>query len=199
MLNPELEPRIKVNLETREIIVPELLKNIGVTEDDNAETVYIEVTDKYDNIPLDDKTVFIWFKNANEELYCTEITELNIQHEDGMLIIAWKIDERLTRYSGTVSFSMQFAANRYRLNTLSAELNVLRGLEKYDYAPTLENNLYEQIIFSISNIERRLGELSENAEKISDLQDKINEHESLIIESRNEIKYLKEHVVFIPT
>lgn len=197
IIDPSTEPQILADLETRAVTVPEALYNIGVTEDNNAETVFIKVNDSFDGKPLDDKQVRIWFTNAKGEPYSTTITD--IKHENNFLIIGWTIDERLTMYHGTVQFQVQFYASGYTLNTLPAELNVLKGLNLYASAPELENNLYEQIILRLSDLEQRLLELESKIIKIDDLSYDLKLQEETITKIQNEVTYIKNNVVYIPT
>ena len=197
MIDPATEPQILVDLETREVTVPKALYNIGVTDDNNAETVYFKVSDTFDGNPLDDKQIKVWFTNAKKEPYSTTITD--IKHENGSLIIGWTIDERLTRYHGTIQFQIQFYANGYKLNTLPAELNILKGLDLYSSAPELENNVYEQIIIRLSDLEQRLLALENKIIEIDDLSYQLKLHEGSMTQIKNEVTYLKNNVVYIPT
>ena len=58
---PKDEPVYEVNLDTREISIPEFL---SVQEDHNAEIVWFKVRRFYDNIDLFDSTCWIQYKNA---------------------------------------------------------------------------------------------------------------------------------------
>lgn len=195
--NTRLEPKILVNLNTRKITVPEELYKIGVTGDNCAETVYIQVPDSYDDVLLNDKKAYVWFQNAKGEPCDIELTD--ITHIDNFLIIGWSIDERLTRYAGKVQFQLQFSANNYILNSLSGEFEVMEGLDVYSTAPPLENNLYEHLLRRISNLEQEVRSINQSIEQISEINLKLTAQETFIAELKNEMIYLKENVVYIPT
>lgn len=196
MISPETEPMFEVDLDTRIITIPEELKDIGVSGDNNAETVYFKVSDTFDGIPLNDKEVSIQFQNANKEYYSSITKDIN-HDTPGFLIVGWKIDHRLTRYAGKVKFQLQFTAQDYELNTTPAELNILEGLNISTEAPDPSETVIEQFNRRLGDIENILRNLQDQVSIIPDFQDKINQVDEEINALKNATSFLKNNVIYI--
>ena len=195
-ISPETEPIFNVDLDIRTITVPDILKNIGVSGDNNAETIYFKVSDTFDGIPLNDMTVYIQFQNANKEYYSSKTTD--ISHDiPGFLTVGWKIDHRLTRYAGKVKFQLQFTAQDYVLNTTPAELNILEGLNISTEAPDPSETVIEQFNRRLGDIENALRNIQDQVSIFPDFQDKINQVDEEINALKNATSFLKNNVIYI--
>ena len=129
MVNPNTEPKITADMDKRLIDVPPELQTIGVATENNAETVYISIpSTTFDGTDLTDKTAYIYFVNAGKEVNIYKVTDVTV--EDNSIKLGWTITNDVTRYAGTVSFSIAFELdNSYKLTTTPATLTVLKGLD----------------------------------------------------------------------
>lgn len=196
MVSPDTEEMIEINWDTREIIVPDNLQNIGVNGDNNAETVFIKSVDSFDGVSLENKTVSVWFKNAKGETYYTTVS--SVKHEENNLIFEWNIDERLTRYAGKVQFQIQITSPKYILNSLYSELNVLSGMNLNESFPVPDESVILQLTRRLSDVELSLFELTNTVTELTSLNEKMIVINGDIAQMKAEISYLKENVVYIP-
>lgn len=196
MVSPDTEEMIEINWDTREIIVPDNLQNIGVNGDNNAETVFIKSIDSFDGVSLENKTISVWFKNAKGETYYTTVS--SVKHEKNNLIFEWNIDERLTRYAGKVQFQIQITSPKYILNSLYSELNVLCGMNLNESFPVPDESVILQLTRRLSDVELSLFELTNTVTELTSLNEKMIVINGDIAQIKAEISYLKENVVYIP-
>lgn len=193
MLEPDTEPEIKVDMDKRIITVPTELQNIGVVDDNNAETVYIRVpSTTFDGIDLTDKTAYIKYINAGNEYNTYEITNRNV--EGNSIKLGWTIDNNVTRYAGTVSFQLAFElATNYQWSTVPTTINILAGLNIDSTIPSRETAIVSGLFNKVSNLESLINSISSKINSdnndISDLQDRI-------IKIDNELSVLKDRVVY---
>lgn len=103
-LNPNTERPITVD--GKQIVVPEELQIIGVTNDHKAEVVHFELPATYDGIDLSQYPCFIDYLRPDGFADFDEITDLEVI--DGMITFTWYISKIVTRYAGRVYFSVRF-------------------------------------------------------------------------------------------
>ena len=147
---PANEPVYQIDLDTRVVQAP---SSLGVEADHEAEMIYFEMDRYYDNIDLYQCIGAIQFKNAKNEEYIYIIPAYDILSVPGKMIFAWNIQSPVTKYGGTVYFSLKFfkidkASGEllYELNTLVAKTKVLIGWANRDGA----NHKYNQ--FTVDQI-----------------------------------------------
>lgn len=126
------EPEIIINPNTRQIHIPRELYNIGVVNEDNAETVKIRIPRRFDGCDFGDKTCEIIFVNALGEKHTYPVDEKVVNEND--IVLSWYIEKNVTKKEGTVQFIVTFIAETdgrgksYCFSTVPAELNVLNSL-----------------------------------------------------------------------
>lgn len=195
-LDPDTEPEITVDMDTRTITVPKELQNIGVVDDNNAETVYIRVpTTTFDGIILTDKTAYIKYINAGNEYNAYEITETEV--EGDTIKLGWTIDNNVTRYAGIVSFQLTFELDtNYQWSTVPATINILSGLNMSAAVAPSETAIVSALFNRVANLEALTQILSERIENdrqsTSGAIDRIGTLEK-------DIEHLKDNVVYILT
>lgn len=194
MLEPDTEPEITVDMDNRTITVPSELQTIGVATENNAETVYIHVPSiTFDGIDLTDKTAYIYFVNAGKEVNIYKVTDVTV--ENNSIKLGWTITNDVTRYAGTVSFSIAFELdNSYKLTTTPATLTVLKGLDidqtisKQDTA--IVSALYDKVNALNTKVDNAVNSMDNSVATINSLQ-------SAIQSLQSELNYMKEHVVYV--
>jgi hypothetical protein len=103
---PPEETIYNINLDTREIEVPEFL---SVTNDHNAETIWFKVDRFYENVDLYKAGCWIQYRNALKEEYIARVIPRVIyNHSHDTLFIPWVISGPATKVSGDITFSFQF-------------------------------------------------------------------------------------------
>lgn len=193
MLEPDTEPEITVDMDKRIITVPTELQNIGVVDDNNAETVYIRVpSTTFDGIDLTDKTAYIKYINAGNEYSAYEITDRNV--EGNSIKLGWTIDNNVTRYAGIVSFQLAFElSTNYQWSTVPTTINILAGLNIDSTIPSGETAIVSGLFNKVNNLESLINSISSKINSdnndISDLQDRITKID-------NELSILKDRVVY---
>ena len=183
MVNPDTEPVFKIDLNTRNITVPKELKTIAVTGDHNAETIYFEVDQYFDNYDLSLLNCIVQYRNAlNEE----DIMACNIDEylPNGKIRLGWTITQHVAIAKGNVTFAVRFFKVEedengekklaYSLNTNPVTVSVSEGLEvidSEDFIPPLSDlsKLVEDIFAAIGSQSKSYNSLEDKP--------KINEKE----------------------
>ncbi len=194
MLNPDTEPEITVDMDSRTITVPKELQNIGVVDDNNAETVYIRIpSTTFDGISLTDKVAYIEYINAGNEYSTYEITDVSV--EGDTIKLGWTIDNNVTRYAGTVAFQLTFElSTTYKWSTVPATLNIRAGLNMNSAIAPSETAVVSALFNKLNNLEAVVNEFLSNYNfnnaEVSDLRHQITQIE-------NKVETLKDSVVYI--
>lgn len=203
MQDPNSEPMLEVDWDTRKCTVPEELYDIAVTNENNAETVYIKVPNSFDGETLGNKSAGIRVQNANNEMYFVDVI-MDQESEEGYIILEWTIDSRVTMYAGEILFEVHFNGELYNLHTLPAKLNVLKGLDYISDSemPEFENKI-DEFMMRLSNLELKLNELESKldaeTDKTDEYDEKIANIEQNITTLTDELNYLKQNVVYLNT
>lgn len=193
MLDPDTESEITVDMDARTITVPQELQNIGVVDDNNAETVYIRIpSTTFDGISLTDKTAYIEYINAGNEYNTYEITDVNI--EGDTIKLGWTIDNNVTRYAGTVAFQLTFEfSTTYKWSTVPATLNIRAGLNMNSAIAPSETAVVSALFSRMNNLESVVSEFTNKMDV-----DSVNivELQTLVESMNNELSDLKGRVVY---
>lgn len=192
LVKPDIEPVIEIDADLRKITVPDELKNIGVAGDHLAETIYFQCPRFFDDIDLTTHTCIIRFINAGNEY--DEANAVDIEEGTDYIKFGWTIDNRVTRYSGTVNFTVQFETVsdgvKYQWQTTPATLNVLAGLNIEETITDKDDSLFRTLTNRIEDLERQVNELVDVNTTIAQMIEKINKN----IE---DIQYLENNVVYV--
>ncbi len=194
MLDPDTEPEITVDMDNRTITVPQELKDIGVVDDNNAETVYIRIpSTTFDGISLMDKTAYIEYINAGNEYNAYEITDVNV--EGNTIKLGWTIDNNVTRYAGTVAFQLTFElSTTYKWSTVPATLNIRSGLNMNSAIAPSETAVVSALFNRMNNLEATVNNFISNLDL--DMS-KIVELDNSITAITSDLEELKDNVVYV--
>ena len=100
---PANEPIYTIDLNTREIEVPEFL---SVMEDHNAEVIWFKVDRFFDDVDLYGATCWIQYINAlKEEYVAVTIPRVIEDNNHDVLYIPWPINSAAAKAAGKISFS----------------------------------------------------------------------------------------------
>lgn len=194
LVEPDTEPVIQINADARTITVPPELLNIGVAGDHKSETIYFNVSRYFDGADLSEHNCLIRYINAGNEYGEFSVTEMVIGTDT--IKLGWTIDNYVTRYSGTVNFTVQFETVnngvKYQWQTTPAQLNVMAGLNIEQTITEKDDVLFRTLSNQVQDLQRAVEELQHKTEIAGDLQDQIN-----ILNER--VTYLEENVVYALT
>lgn len=194
MLNPDEEPVIEINSDLRKISIPDELKNIAVAGDHLSETIYFHMPRYFDGDDLSNRDCLIRFINAGNEYGESDVC--NIEIFDDYIKFGWAIDNNATRYSGILTFTVQFETVQngieYQWQTTPAELNILAGLNIESTITDKDDVLFRTLTYQIQDLRKSLLSIQSEANKIPSLK-------SEIAELTKEVNYLKNNVVYVLT
>lgn len=140
------EPYFEIDADTRVIKVPSEFRanGISVKGDQIAEIVFFTIDRYYDTTDLYDEDIDIFIQweapNGDKGLYPAIFRDITILKEQGKMIFGWTIDNKITKNSGTMKFSVRFIrtmANSqtgqqeivFSMSTLTANAIVNPGLD----------------------------------------------------------------------
>lgn len=156
---------ITVDLDTRKMTIPETITNLGVMSDDDVKWLYFVVPRYYRNVDLSEFDIRINFKNAagNGDQYPVPGSDIEVDEATGQIKFSWRIDRTAYEKEGAVTFSMCMVkydaegAIVQELNSTTATLNVLAGLETIE--AVVENNpsAFDNVLFRLKAVENAMG------------------------------------------
>lgn len=165
-VNPDTEPEITINPDTREIDIPTELYNIAVVADDNSEMVKLRIPRYFDGNDLSKRNCTISYNNAANKrgVY----TVRNITIEEDTLLLHWYISKFVTVKAGIVNFVVEFKKEvderglSYSWSTLPAEINVMAGLDNKIEVDERDISLYQTLLSHIQANDYRLASTLES-------------------------------------
>lgn len=157
-------PEEKFIVDGRKINVPQALANIGVRNDNHAETVEFEMQRYFDGIDLSEHLLHIDFINAGSEADSYLVETVTSTSEKINFI--WNISNKVTKYKGTVKFALRFSTVSeeekviYAWHSEIAQFNVLDGL-------SVTSSISEQYPDLLQQWENRMKELDDKINNVS--------------------------------
>lgn len=140
---PSTEPRIPIDLDTRQISIPDEFKFLATKKETKAETIYFVCDRYFDDIDLSTKTCVVQWVNTdgkitNRGLY--PVTEIDTNSVDGKIVFGWTIQSESTQVAGRIEFAITFyeinedktidqSVFEYNLTTLATSSLVLDTLD----------------------------------------------------------------------
>lgn len=140
---PSTEPRIPIDLDTRQISIPYEFKFLATKKETKAETIYFVCDRYFDDIDLSTKTCVVQWVNTdgkitNRGLY--PVTEIDTNSVDGKIVFGWTIQSESTQIAGRIEFAITFyeinedktidqSVFEYNLTTLATSSLVLDTLD----------------------------------------------------------------------
>ena len=138
------------------ITIPPDFTDAGVRSDHNALKIYFEIDKTYDGNDLSTHDIWVQYINANGEADAYKVTEIDLSTPD-KIIFAWEISNQVTKYAGTVSFSIRFytAVDKvytYTYNTQPATFTILDGIVAFPRYSSLNGDLLASIPTKTSDL-----------------------------------------------
>lgn len=161
-VQPIDEPTMSIDVKTREITIPEELVNICVVGDHLSETVFFEMPRFADGLDLSEHKCKVCVINAGKEYVECDTTIASMSTNS--LKIGWTIDNKVSRYSGDINFTVQFDTIdshgiAYQWSTIPATIHVMAGLDIDKVLPPKDDSLYVALSNRVTNLETQLATL----------------------------------------
>lgn len=161
------EPVFEVDADKREIIVPaEFKKNgISVQGDEIAESLIFKIARFFDYTDFanfmdetnDNVKIQIQWENANKEIGISDAFMVDATESPEYMYIMWPLTEAITRYAGTIKFSLRIykkegSAITYSFSTkiAAATINASHDFEVENWTSGFDNAL-NHFVSSIAN------------------------------------------------
>ncbi|MBE5925576.1 MAG: hypothetical protein E7270_01085 [Lachnospiraceae bacterium] len=140
------EDRIVVDLDTREMFLPDSLTDfIAMTNDHRSQTVYFEVDRYFEDVDLAGLTCCVEYVTPEDKenkvesrfrLYPITLKSMIKQGTTEKLLLAWNLGSEATSQAGVLSFALHFFKVNFETESLAYSLytkpcfgNILEGLE----------------------------------------------------------------------
>lgn len=162
---------LTVDLESRQIIIPSTVENLGVESDDSVRVLHFQVPRQYCEVDLATFDMRVNYKNTSGAGGSYDISSFAV--EAGMIKFDWVVARHATVKRGDVKFNVCFREMageevKREFNTTTATLPVLEGLETsetivedhIDAFEQLRDDIYENANEIVSQF------VDQNADKI---------------------------------
>lgn len=204
MLDPETEPKFIIDLNSREITVPEEFKFLGLLNDTSAETIYFEMARYFDGIDISQYTIVVQFLAKQKDEMLIEgvypVTEIDIETDPTKIIFGWKITNEVTSFAADISFSVRV----YEISTVDSDygsqsifsycLNTLPAILPVKDTLNVTNNISVNYPSYFDEWNRRMQELNETATKTLNEADK-KLQETIAAADRAELAAIKQPII----
>ena len=146
--NEACDDILTVDLESRRIIIPATVENLGVESDDSVRVLHFQVPRQYCEVDLATFGIRVNFKNTSGAGGSYDISNFAI--EDGMIKFDWLVERPVTVRKGDVVFNVCFREIvndivEREFNTAVASLPVLEGLETGSELVSEHTDIFEQL------------------------------------------------------
>lgn len=162
------EPLFEIDANSRKITIPSdfTANGLSVQGDHLAETVFFSIDRYFDYMDLNNCNIRINWKIGDVSGQSVNFSK-SVDAEPGKIIFGWPVAKDLTGKSGTLSFAVEFYAERdnvisYSLNTLISTINIKEGLVLIN--PTVIN-VNDDILNMLQN-----SSFGEGEAKVDDLK-----------------------------
>lgn len=162
------EPLFEIDANSRKITIPSdfTANGLSVQGDHLAETVFFSIDRYFDYMDLNNCNIRINWKIGDVSGQSVNFSK-SVDAEPGKIIFGWPVAKDLTGKSGTLSFAVEFYAERdnvisYSLNTLISTINIKEGLVLIN--PTIIN-VNDDILNMLQN-----SSFGEGEAKVDDLK-----------------------------
>lgn len=153
LTNEQCDDILVVDLESRQIIIPDTVTNIGVESDASVRILHFKVPRQYCAVDLSTFMIRVNYKNTSGAGGSYDI--YNPVVESDMIFFDWIVDRQATVKRGNVLFNVclrEFEGDVVdrEFNTAVATLPVLEGLETGDEIVEEHIDLFEQWMYEAS-------------------------------------------------
>ena len=176
MYNDEIENMIKSEPDEHFVVVGRRItgffENAAVTCDNSSNKIRFSMADTFDGEALWSKEIKIIYKTPDG--YTDFALPDSLSHSDGIMTFSWLLGENIARMAGTVTFAIRISGEDYVWNSLPASFNVSQGIiESGGEIPEYAAEWIAQLDEKLAGMP---GRISENTDKISDLDESLAKH-----------------------
>lgn len=153
-----IQPLIDIDLNKREIILPEEYQDfLSMERDHYAETVYFRVDRYFEDVDLFRTVIIVeYIDAAGENARIFPVALKDIDSEPGKIIFAWCIGNEATRVAGTIKFAVRFyLVNQqekkfdYNLSTKPQYGTILHGMDEINWNEEYADQFHDSIILEL--------------------------------------------------
>lgn len=154
---------LTVDLESRQIVIPDTVKNLGVESDDSVRVLHFQVPRQYCKVDLSTFAIRVNFKNTSGAGGSYDTSNLVV--EDDLIKFDWIVERPVTARRGDVVFNVCLReivddVVEREFNTAIATLPVLEGLETGADLVNEHVDVFEQLMEELKEyIDSRFLEL----------------------------------------
>lgn len=139
---------LTVDLESRQIVIPDTVQNLGVESDDDVRVLHFKVPRHYCEVDLSAFTIRVNYKNTSGAGGFYEVKDSVVN--DDLILFNWVVDRHVTVKRGNVVFNVCLKEIvddivEREFNTAIATLPVLEGLETDAYIAEEYPDVFEQL------------------------------------------------------
>ncbi|WP_312369072.1 hypothetical protein [Lachnoclostridium sp.] len=141
---------------------------IAILNDNMSQILSFRLKRVVDGIDRADKTFCFKYINANGESDIAIATNINNFEDD--IIISWALDRKVTRYAGTITFSICILGNLsdgtfYSWNTKPSTFEVETGLDIESQLVTPVNSWFDSWVIEADNILKQSSQFANQAKE----------------------------------
>lgn len=157
---------LSVDLETRQIVIPNTVENLGVESDDSVRVLHFQVPRQYCEVDLSTFAIRVNYKNASGAGGSYDVAAPVV--EDDLIKFDWVVDRRVVSRKGDVAFNVCLRevndeTVEREFNTTIAILPVLEGLEPGEEIVEEYADVFEQLKYELeAYIDNKIAELNKN-------------------------------------
>lgn len=145
---------LNVDLESRMIVIPNTVQNLGVESDDSVRVLHFQVPRYYCEVDLSTFVIRINYKHASGAGGYYDISTPTV--EENLIKFDWKVARQVVVKKGNVLFNVCFreftgSTVTREFNTTVATLPVLEGLEPGEELVKEHIDVFEQMLRDFSN------------------------------------------------
>lgn len=133
-INVDLDTVFSIDLDTREILIPQKIKCLGVESDDDVFRVRWKIPRYFYDVDLSDFQIRINYKNANDEDDVYKVGD--VRTTANAIEFSWLVGRYAAKYQGNVKFNLCLiklgldgVTVNNEFNTTYTTLPILKGLE----------------------------------------------------------------------
>lgn len=126
---------LTIDLNTREIKIPDTVRNLGVESDDDVKRIYFRMPKQYGEFDMSEFDIRVNYMNAKQEGGIYVINDVAVNDTENTLTFSWLVDRHVAAYVGDVVFNVCMkildsdGVVVKEFNTTTATLPVKVGLE----------------------------------------------------------------------
>ena len=118
-----IDETILIDLDSRELIIPKTILNLGVESDDDTKVLHFSVPRMYKKVDLSTYRVRVNYRNANDDTDIYPVEDATVT-DDGMLTFSWTVGRFAYTKKGNERIEIVLDGGECRVGTESTLLDL---------------------------------------------------------------------------